>query len=321
MRSFSVQQKFANFFKEKKYGTIMKRNWNQINEDLGECSLTRKLPAEMWLYIFYFIQQDDLRTWKALFMTCKSLKYLSEAAFDPSRRENSLLLWSCQRGYAEKVMHLLSDSRVDPTVGNVWRGTALERASANGHLNVVKILLQDSRIDPSAHDNFAVTWAKKNKHEEVVSELAKNAKVKEQLAWFGIPNAGCRLEGDLEKMGWCGDLNRTDADKILRNHHPGTYLMRWSDHTKSFVLSYCQASGSEVVGHMAYIHGHGDGSISTTFSNGSIHKYSSVDEFLKYLIKEGVITNPVDTTEALQIIRPQVNPMEMTANETATERS
>jgi ankyrin repeat protein len=68
----------------------------------------------------------------------------------------------------------MKDKRVDSSADNNF---AIRWASRNGHLDVVKELMKDKRVDPSADNNFAIRWASRNGHLDVVKELMKDKRV------------------------------------------------------------------------------------------------------------------------------------------------
>lgn len=47
----------------------------------------------------------------------------------------------------------------------------LDRASQNGHLEVIRLLLADSRVNPSANNNAAIRWASRHGYLEIVRLL------------------------------------------------------------------------------------------------------------------------------------------------------
>jgi hypothetical protein len=92
----------------------------------------------------------------------------------PSDEKNYAIQWASKNGHVEVVKLLLSDECVDPSDDGNY---AIQQASENGHVEVVKLLLSDERVDPSAHNNYAVRWASKNGHVEVVKLLLSDERV------------------------------------------------------------------------------------------------------------------------------------------------
>ena len=89
-------------------------------------------------------------------------------------KKNSLLGYTCEKGYVKIVKLLLSDPRVDPTTNYNY---AIRFASEKGHLEVVKLLLSDHRVDPTAKNNESIRLAAKNGHDKVVSLLLADPRV------------------------------------------------------------------------------------------------------------------------------------------------
>ncbi len=84
-----------------------------------------------------------------------------------------LLKKSCQSGYVSGVK-LALERGVDPSINDNF---AIEYASKNGHLEIVKLLLQDERVDPSDHNNYAIRLALQNGHTEIVKLLLQDKRV------------------------------------------------------------------------------------------------------------------------------------------------
>ena len=76
-------------------------------------------------------------------------------------------------GLVDEVKKLIENG-IDPSDNNNY---AIKWASKNGHLEIVKLLLQDKRVDPSANNNYAIKWASKNGHTEVVKLLLEDPRV------------------------------------------------------------------------------------------------------------------------------------------------
>ncbi len=81
-------------------------------------------------------------------------------------------LFKCvvERGLIKYVKVLLTDKKVDPSVGNnqviIW-------AAGDGHLDIVRLLLKDKRVDSSANDNNAIQGAAFGGHLDIVRLLLK----------------------------------------------------------------------------------------------------------------------------------------------------
>jgi len=99
---------------------------------------------------------------------------LIKEGFDPSHNDNYAIQLASRNGHLEVVKLLLQDPRVDPSADDNY---AIELAFRKGHLEVVKLLLQDPRVDPSADDNYAIQQASKNGLLEVVKLLLQDPRV------------------------------------------------------------------------------------------------------------------------------------------------
>ena len=98
--------------------------------------------------------------------------------------DNWLFRICCRNGFVDIVEHLLSHyhDKVDPAARD---DQAIQKASANGHHEIVKILLEDGRADPGDNEDddevdvelIPVVISSKNGHIKVVMELLKDSRV------------------------------------------------------------------------------------------------------------------------------------------------
>jgi hypothetical protein len=95
---------------------------------------------------------------------------LLEAGVDPTAKDNYAIQYASENGHLEVVKLLLEQPGVDPSADD---NHAIRWASQKGHLEVVKLLLEQPGVDPSAEDNYAIQWASENGHLEVVKLLLK----------------------------------------------------------------------------------------------------------------------------------------------------
>ena len=79
---------------------------------------------------------------------------------------------ACRNGNIEFIKEHLP--QVDPSTRDNW---AIRWAAKNGHKDVVTELLKDSRVNPSAEDNFAIKWAVVNGHQDVIKLLLEDYRV------------------------------------------------------------------------------------------------------------------------------------------------
>ncbi|KAJ3317385.1 hypothetical protein HDV06_001675 [Boothiomyces sp. JEL0866] len=72
------------------------------------------------------------------------------------------------------IVKLLIQKGLDPSVDE---NLNIQRASQNGHFNVVEYLLDDSRVDPSAKDNQAIRQAARRGYLDIVQLLLRDKRV------------------------------------------------------------------------------------------------------------------------------------------------
>ena len=64
-----------------------------------------------------------------------------------------------------------ASSQVEALKPSAKRNFAIKWASRNGHAEIVKELMADRRVDPAADDNYAMNFAYKNGHRDVAMLL------------------------------------------------------------------------------------------------------------------------------------------------------
>lgn len=96
--------------------------------------------------------------------------------------------------------------------------------------------------------------------------------------------------GNLGLIGWAGDIGRGEAEVKLRTTPDGTFLLRWSKTTASYVLSY---RNKGAVQHIAYIMPGKDGKISVDKEDGKKATYDSIFDYVKAMKASEIITIPL----------------------------
>lgn len=125
---------------------------------------------------------------------------LLDPQFDPSCQDNYGIKWASYNGFSDTVEALLKYPEVNPCSSKIalkvdpcgdfsgwgwWENTcvylpeprlspdysAIELASMQGHIEIVKILLQDKRVDPTARGHKSLFLACKYGHTDVVKLL------------------------------------------------------------------------------------------------------------------------------------------------------
>ena len=116
-------------------------------------------------------------------------EYLKRPGTDASIGDNRAIQRASENGHIKMVKLLLTRDDVDPCAHNNW---AIRMACRNGHLEVVKLLLARDDVDPSANDNWATEFASKNGHDKVVElllargDVDPSARNNEAIRWANI---------------------------------------------------------------------------------------------------------------------------------------
>jgi Ca2+-transporting ATPase len=87
---------------------------------------------------------------------------------DATQKATSALQWASAYGHLEIVKELMFDTTINPAADE---NLALRWACANGHVEIVKQLLTDSRVDPLCCGNRPMKLASKYGHGEIVRVL------------------------------------------------------------------------------------------------------------------------------------------------------
>jgi len=98
-----------------------------------------------------------------------------------------------------------------------------------------------------------------------------------------IPN------GDLQTIGWVGELERKDCESKLKGATLGTFMLRWSRTTSSYVLTY--QSNSSIV-HIAYIKPDSTGHITVDKEDGKKAHYDNIYDYISAMKESNIITQP-----------------------------
>jgi len=96
-----------------------------------------------------------------------------------------------------------------------------------------------------------------------------------------------------KQLGWCGALERTEAEDKLRGCPVGTFLIRWSNNARSYVLSYTQAGATCV--HVAKIVPMTDGTIKVETGDNKNAIYKSLMDLIAHTKGKGIVSKPVQT--------------------------
>jgi hypothetical protein len=102
-------------------------------------------------------------------------------------------------------------------------------------------------------------------------------------------------EQEQAQVGWHARISRNDAHDKLKSQPQGTFLIRWSDNTNSFVLSYRNSAAPGGVENTAFIFPAQGGGINVKRDDESVIPFASLLEYVRYMQLKGYITNPTDT--------------------------
>jgi len=98
-------------------------------------------------------------------------------------------------------------------------------------------------------------------------------------------------------LGYKENLSRVDAEELLKSTPLGTFLIRFSENTQTYVLSYVGKGG--VVAHIGHIKAGAHG-ISVTTEKGT-ENYKDLHSFVETMKRLGVITSSIDEGSYLHI--------------------
>jgi len=94
-------------------------------------------------------------------------------------------------------------------------------------------------------------------------------------------------------IGWCGNISRPQAEQKLKGCTKGTFLLRWSDHARSYVLSYVKPGPTFT--HVAKITPEKNGSIVVETEENQTVVYNNLLDFITQTTHKGIISLPVPT--------------------------
>lgn len=109
----------------------------------------------------------------------------------------------------------------------------------------------------------------------------------------------------LADVGWCGTIGRVEAEEKLSGSRHGTFLVRWSHNTQSYVLSYSTTGGK--FQHIAYIRPSGkDESIRVDKQDGTVSHYANILEYIDAMKGSNIIKTPYFEHEDIYERSPSV---------------
>eukprot|EP01119_Soliformovum_irregulare_P011469 TRINITY_DN2876_c0_g1_i1.p1 TRINITY_DN2876_c0_g1~~TRINITY_DN2876_c0_g1_i1.p1 ORF type:complete len:698 (-),score=190.67 TRINITY_DN2876_c0_g1_i1:105-2198(-) len=96
--------------------------------------------------------------------------------------------------------------------------------------------------------------------------------------------------GDTSDLGWAGDISRVESENKLKDQRAGTFLLRWSKNTKSYVLSFVARGGG--FQHIAYIQPIEGGKITVDKEDGQKAVYDNIKEYIRAMKESNIIGTP-----------------------------
>lgn len=207
--------------------------------------MVEKLPKEIWSHIISFIPVGT--EWLNLLLLNRVWYGFMKKLFDPFVLHHLPLRWACLKGHVFFVRELLEDRRLRPEVVFEFVEHPLGIAARSGNLEIVKLLLEKTTIDPTMNENYAIRVAAHFKHPHIVAYLLQHPLVKESLTDGEIEPLFPIPQGNLSEIGWLGLTSRKSTESILQNCPPGSYAIRWSANTHSYVLSYNETTAPSVM--------------------------------------------------------------------------
>jgi len=149
----------------------------------------------------------------------------------------------------------------------------------------IKTLVEKSwHHDPQARPTFQDIH---KELEEIYNSMDNEEELPSTPKSPRVPIPNCKLSD----IGWGGTVNRVQAEQKLRNYPPQTFMIRWSENTKSYVLSY--STEKNKYQHIAYIRPEKDGSITVDKQDGTVSKYDNLISYIRAMKENGIITNPI----------------------------
>jgi len=100
------------------------------------------------------------------------------------------------------------------------------------------------------------------------------------------------------QLGWHGEISREESEGLLRSSAVGTFLVRYSKNSNSFVLSYkADDPVKRIITHISgIVQNRADGKVSVATTKGQM-SYDTFMEYIEAMKKNKVITVPLFQNE------------------------
>jgi len=107
------------------------------------------------------------------------------------------------------------------------------------------------------------------------------------------------VDANLKKIAWRGNITRVEAEDLLELKPEGTFLIRWSNNTMSYVLSVMKGG---LVQHISGLTPGAQGQISVVKDNGTVTTFTNLESYIDRMHSLGIVTQPLDAVSATNII-------------------
>jgi len=97
-------------------------------------------------------------------------------------------------------------------------------------------------------------------------------------------------EAPNKNIGFAGPISREETMQRLTGKPIGGFLIRWSEHTKSYVLSF--VGQNRVINHIAHIKPIGSEGALEAVSSGGTERYADMNHFVTKMRQAGLIDQP-----------------------------
>jgi len=104
---------------------------------------------------------------------------------------------------------------------------------------------------------------------------------------------------DLSTIAWCGSISRVEAEEILERREDGTFLTRWSNNTRSYVLSMVRHG---IVQHISGLTPGNQGQITVVKENGSLAIFPTLGAYVERMQVMGIVSRPLELTDQIHNI-------------------
>jgi len=123
---------------------------------------------------------------------------------------------------------------------------------------------------------------------------SKNAPMKATVVRKGgasdVPPEATPAMSTQREVGWSGNIGRDEAEQKLAGLPKGAFLVRWSNPTRSYVLSYSKGT---TYAHVGKIFPGDNGSVTVETTESTSVSFNSLSAFVSNTKGKGIINNPI----------------------------